>query len=249
MKTALVVAINDYPLRPLRGCVPDAAVWTDTLSRRGYVVRTLLNSQADAQSVVRGLLHHLRGLKAGDVFVFVFAGHGTWRISDDPTELHCRDDAICCFENDKPGSNLIFDDAFSVLWSLIPRDACVCAIFDSCHSGNMFRGAVPIPSDALVRSMDPVVMRRSVPKTKPIRRGSLVHMAACRSNQFAYDVAIGGGFHGLFSYHACDILRNEKIISYADFQREILSRIPTPKFPQRPCLAALRKDRHRRVLE
>lgn len=81
-KFALLVGINQYPGKPLSGCVTDVALQRELLvTRFGFEpanIVTLTDSQATRQNIETTFIHHLRDqVQPDDLVVFHFSGYGS----------------------------------------------------------------------------------------------------------------------------------------------------------------------------
>src|SRR5215216_4231755 len=107
MKRAVVVGTN-YPGTSfsLSGCVNDAQDWNAAFAHRGFGEQAvLLDRDATKNNILTVLEAFLDRSRSGDLVVFTFSGHGTWRPGglDEP-----RDECIC--PNDVQSAGVIADD-------------------------------------------------------------------------------------------------------------------------------------------
>ena len=81
-------------------------------------------------------------LKAGDVFMFTYAGHGSQVPDFNSDEDDGADETLCLFDG------MLIDDELYELWSGFADDVRIVMISDSCHSGTVSRAARRTPSAA-----------------------------------------------------------------------------------------------------
>ena len=163
-KYALFVGINAYADRPLQGCVNDAKNMQSALGKRyGFAIGNttlLLDGQATRSGILDALASYQTKVRAGDVFVFTYSGHGTLfpdhasEEQDETEELLMPegglpsgkyDSAICPIDvkedtSGKPWKNRILDDElFKIFSGFTAKGAQVVFVSDSCHSGTLAR--------------------------------------------------------------------------------------------------------------
>jgi uncharacterized caspase-like protein len=146
---ALVVGVNECPRfrlpdgsqpRPLKGAEIDAdAVARTLIADFGFPkknVRCLKNAMATYASVKRAFDELIACLKADDQFVFHFSGHGTQipdqKPFDEPDGL---DEALCPYDTESTGRNLLIDDELGLWLEKIPARR-ITVILDCCHAGS-----------------------------------------------------------------------------------------------------------------
>lgn len=191
-KYAVFVGINAYeqPIAPLRGCVNDAKNLQRALAERfGFAVADttlLLDSQATRRAILSRLETYQAKVRAGDVFVLTYSGHGTLfpdKYSEELDEtaeismteagypLDKYDSAICPFDaretsSGKPWRNLILDDElFAAFSKFTAKGAQVVFLSDSCHSGTIARSLLGGQNLSLPQA-DETAVARFFPFTK-----------------------------------------------------------------------------------
>ncbi len=77
-RVGLFVGIDKYKngISQLQCAVNDAQKLSFAFSKAGYDVDFLSNDKGDSNTIVQKVVSSLSGLKAGDIFVFYFSGHG-----------------------------------------------------------------------------------------------------------------------------------------------------------------------------
>jgi hypothetical protein len=168
-KYALVVGIDKYPgERKLEGSVNDAKAVAELLKEKGFTdIRMLTDDEATRDGILAALRRFQTKAKAGDLFFFYFAGHGTVfpdRLSKDQDEGNrmikgeirldtgkpsfpegAYDSAICPVDHKHKTSsekwgNLILDDELSTEFAeFTAKGSGVLFVSDSCNSGTLGR--------------------------------------------------------------------------------------------------------------
>ena len=155
---ALLVGINDYAIKPLRGCVNDVARMRRLLSGRYGLadsnLRVLTDGAATKQAICDGL-DWLAEREAGErepVRLFHYSGHGVQLADASGDEEDALDEALvpCDFSPDDPASFLT-DDDLATFYAKLGADAHVLMVMDCCHSGTNQRD---LPGDLLSRSLE-----------------------------------------------------------------------------------------------
>ncbi|MEO7401547.1 MAG: caspase family protein [Polaromonas sp.] len=151
-RRALCVGINRYPdpRHQLAGCVADARMWADALSRLGFTASLLLDGQATREAIDRELLALVNSSAPGDVIVFQYAGHGTHVPDLNGDEEDGQDEAICPV--DFAAGALYIDDDIAAAFTRIPDGVNLTCFMDCCHSGTNSRFAVGAPPTQGARS-------------------------------------------------------------------------------------------------
>ena len=151
-RRALCVGINRYPNpdHQLAGCVSDARMWADALSRLGFTTSLLLDGQATREVMDRELLALVSSSAPGDVIVFQYAGHGTHVPDLNGDEEDGQDEALCPV--DFAAGALYIDDDIAAVFAKIPDGVNMTCFMDCCHSGTISRVGVGAPPAQGARS-------------------------------------------------------------------------------------------------
>lgn len=211
-KRALCIGIDTYPTAPLSGCVNDSRRWGEALSALGFKVETLTNGQATRAAIIERLRRLVGDARPGDELVFQYAGHGSQVEDVDGDERDRFDEAFVPV--DYQAGHLLLDDDFHAVTMELREDAHLTLFMDCCHSGSNSRFA-PLRAtprgDERVRFMtlDDEVRRRflalraNARSGMPARAGmrgeraappGVVHFAACRDDEFAWESDGSGDF-------------------------------------------------------
>jgi hypothetical protein len=245
----------------LRGAVNDALAWAHLLARHYDFasVRLLLNTEATSANVIDGLEWLVDGAAADDVLAVVFSGHSSYEVDTATlgSSNEMFDEAIVSYDG------LISDDRIAS----IVRDfeGSLTMVSDSCYSAGILdielddpkpdehsdgRGYRPkgyrpkgyrpkgyrpkfIPPHARVGSAPPSGRTRRVRESRPYE----VLLAACDSDQIAFDDDFSGTAHGVFTHYALEVIEAARYrLTYEDLMRHTAARIPRSAFDQVPKL-------------
>lgn len=254
-KNALCIGINNYPGSgsDLTGCVNDANAWADELTRRGFLVQRLLDSDATGKAITDFIESIVTSTEWGDIGVVTYSGHGSWTPDVSGDEPDRRDEGLV--PHDYAEFGLVLDDQLHELFAERKQGARLVMISDSCHSGTVARFAAPTFADRpRVRYLPPEVhlldeveldRARAVASTPPRgkSRPTALLMSGCADTEYSYD---GYGSHrmGAFSVVALAALRRlDDDATYADWHRVIRESLPAEDVPQTPQLSATRAQR------
>ncbi|MEU0204445.1 MULTISPECIES: caspase family protein [unclassified Streptomyces] len=205
---ALLVGIDDYPGRPLSGCVNDvraAESWLRSRSGPPVRIRTLYDDRATRAAVLAGLEEHLGRSGPGDTALLWFAGHGSQSPTADPGEATGWSQALVCHDSLVPGGQPVLRD--TELGALLDRFAArgthVVAVLDCCHAGGATREDGGVPSGAAVRGVPWQPWWRGTSREgggQGPEPGRHVLLAACRPQERAYEHFLDGRIRGCFSH-------------------------------------------------
>jgi hypothetical protein len=198
---ALFVGIDDYPGRPLRGCVNDARAaenWLRSRSGPAPLIRTLYDAQAGRAAVLAGLEEHLGRSGPDDTALLWFSGHGSQSPTTDPGEATGWSQALVCHDSLVPGGQPVLQDTElgALLDGIAARGTHVVAVLDCCHSGGATR------EDA-VRGVPWQPWWHTGPRDgggAGPETGRHVLLAACRPQELAHEKVIDGRTRGYFSH-------------------------------------------------
>ncbi len=146
LKKALLVGINNYPLKrlDLRGCVNDVMRMQETLATifdfAQEDIRLLLDRNATRQNLVAGLKWLAEGGSEKAVRVFHYAGHGCSLPDRNGEEEDGADEALVPY--DFQHNRFLIDDALKKLYQRFPKDGNLTLIMDCCHSGTIQRDPI-----------------------------------------------------------------------------------------------------------
>ncbi|MFF8616091.1 caspase family protein [Streptomyces sp. NPDC015350] len=254
---ALLVGIDDYPDKPLSGCVNDVVEAESWLREQGgpkVSVLRLRNAEATRAAVVDGIGTHLGRSGPDDTALLWFSGHGSEHRSNDPRTATGMSQALVCADSlDEGGQPLLRDTELGALLDGIAAGgAHVVAVLDCCHAGGASRKDPPG-----TRSRG-VVWRpwwrtdgaraAGVPGTSSRRH---VLLAACREQESAYEALVDGRPHGYFSHSLVHVLRRlGPAAAYGKVHSLVEERVRSRQPAQHPELHSsdLRGPEHLRFL-
>jgi len=257
---ALLVGIDDYPNKPLKGCVNDALAWESHL--RGRIaadrlsVETLLDRRATRQAIVDTFRSHLGRARGGETALFCFSGHGSQEAPPSPYARQEPDglsETLVAFDSRRPGGLDLADKELAVLIAEVARSgAHVVVVLDCCHSGTATRE--PEEEDR-VRRMEGSRWARptgsywfqqegiDVPGAldaaggwRVLPAGRHVLLAACEDHQTAKECSTSDRTRrGLFSYYLLESLpRLRTDATYRDLFKRVQTRVNNLVAGQRP---------------
>lgn len=261
---ALLVGIDEYPVKPLQGCVNDIIAIKEYLELRfdndryNLHLSILLNKNATRQAIIDGFHQHLCQAGSEDVAFFYYAGHGSqqetpeefWSI--EPDRLN---ETLVCYDSRSPG---VWDLADKELAKLIAevaeKNPHITMIMDCCHSSSGTRGDLEpdrveerqIPMDMRKRPADSFLFNstegRSLeanPTDWNLPRGRHILLAACRDRETAKEYNVGGQRRGVFSYFLLDTLKKANgSLTYKDVFKRTSALVHSKVTAQSPQLEA-----------
>ncbi|MDP9132120.1 MAG: caspase family protein, partial [Nitrospirota bacterium] len=247
VRRALLIGINEYDSgRPaamgtvavstpgrrtwknLQGSVNDVTSMREVLIHRfGFKeadILALTDERATRVNILTAFQHHLIDpVKPGDLSILFYAGHGSRIYNSNSTELDRRDETIVPADANSTTNPKVIIDIRDKEWDrlftqVLDRGARLTAIFDSCHSGSISRGMVPMTTQ--VRSLeederDVALLIGPEPPAHPPgqepekREGALI-VSAAQEDQPAREAARRIGdrkeWHGAFTLALTDTL-------------------------------------------
>ena len=237
-------------------CIADADVMEAIARDQGFLNRnTFKDQQGTRDAIIEVCADAAKALKAGDIFMFTYAGHGSQikDFNDDESAGPDRDrldETLCLYD-----AQLIDDELYKI-WSDFAEGVRVLAVFDCCHSGSMLRASVDLsaqggPVRGKTRMM-PLAMAaqvyrnnadfyRSLPSSQtgpglatpyheltfPVA-ASVLQLSACQSNQKAQE-DFG---NGLFTASILETLAEASDqMGYQTFRDRCAARMPSWQSP------------------
>lgn len=275
---ALLVGVSDYPALPadkqLKGPRNDVPLLRDALIERGLpsaAIRLLADGVAGAALPTRdNILSALDGIagsvQPGDQVVLYFAGHGSQQPVD-PQSPHAADEPDGLFETFLPRDvgrwqqpparrggvvhNAIVDHEIrSRVDRIGAQGAFVWAIFDTCHSASLVRGAadavgvtlrgvapallgvpaaVPGPSAPSAPAAPAPAAVRDTARPRPAVPPTAVYFYAAQSTESTPELHLpsrqpDAQVHGLFTYALLQSLAGGAGMSYRQLAQAVLLR-------------------------
>lgn len=203
---ALLVGIDKYSEKPLRGCVNDVRAAEDWLLRQSNLfskIQMLCDEQATKAAVTEGIASHLGRSGPGDTALLWFSGHGSRKESDDPRSANGRSEALVCYDSQQAGGQPLLQDTElgALLDGIAGRGAHVVAVLDCCHAGGATRESA---SGTRTRGVAWQPWWRTAGSRDGGGQGPEPHrhvlLAACRPQESAYEDVFDGWYRGCFSH-------------------------------------------------
>lgn len=207
----------------LDGCENDALAMQAIFEREGYQSTLLLSAQATREAVSEAIQKAAQTLKAGDIFVLTYSGHGFYLPELESDLLHHdeddnRDETWVLY------NGMIIDDELYELWGLFEEGVRVVVLSDSCNSGTVTRNLNLLDEDLNERSqimqnigaksrlLDRHIGQRTINNNRdfyaqlrenlasrkvPLLRATVRLISGCQDDQQSYET--GPPYRGLFS--------------------------------------------------
>lgn len=242
---ALMIAVSEYPdgISDLPGCKADLAAMEDFFSSYAKINDVdfkpvvLLNEDASRQSVIENFSHFGQA-GTDDVCLLYFSGHGAQMPAppefwDEETDRKCE--TMVLHDSRLPGGRDLADKELSYLLATHTKAAGqVLAVIDSCHSGTITRMAKAIPRTAAPSNV-PVSFKDFLGSETYHKEGDYRHppvrdhitLSACRPEQLAMEMPMGGVNRGLFSWFLIETMNSIDLAgcSYAELIDRVRVRV------------------------
>ncbi len=233
----------------LTACEADAQDMSAVAKSRKFKVKTLLTAEATRDKLSSEIIKAAKDLKAGDIFLLTYSGHGGQvpdLAGDEPDDM---DETWCLFDSE------LLDDELHLLLAKFAAGVRVLVLSDSCHSGTVTRmayyrgtlislGFTGSGQITVYRYMPPEValrtyrenrqyyikLQRNVRARKASQkvRASVLLISGCQDNQYSAD----GTFNGLFTGQLLRVWNHGKFKgNYKDFHKAIVQRMPPDQTP------------------
>lgn len=203
---ALCIGINEYPERPLAGCVSDARVWGRALGEIGAKVDYLIDGDATYEGMKAAIRTLVSSGNAGDVLVLQYSGHG----GQLPNRVDSEEDGYneALIPIDYASGSLLVDDEFAEILGELPVGVNMTLFMDCCHSGTNSRFApvmraraaagdrprfMPLDDD-IVDAYFSRRRARALKRAADVSLPGIVHFAACQDHEFAWESNGQGDF-------------------------------------------------------
>src|SRR5262249_25376784 len=124
-------AAYGFTVPELAGCINDANDMQDIARSKGFLTRQLLDGDATSAAVVSSIEQAAERLKAGDIFLISYSGHGSQ--IPDPSEPDQKSETWVLWNRQ------LIDDELFALWGQFRAGVRILLISDSCHSGTVAR--------------------------------------------------------------------------------------------------------------
>ena len=212
---ALVIGIDDYADRPLKGAVADARDLADALTGFGATeIASLIDGAATRDAVIREWSRLVSASRRGDTLVLTYAGHGGQTPELIPgDEADGRDEVLLL--SGGPDQGLLDNEVYGMLADAAERGVKVLAIFDTCHSGTPWRSVGPAALRNHSDLSTPTLSRSARDRLESRGRGAdmlspppgVLVIGASQDQQVVPEFPIHGAPRGALSYTVARLLR------------------------------------------
>jgi len=232
----------------LNACEADAGDMADIATTKKFAVKTLLTKAATRKAVSTEITKAAKSLKAGDIFMLTYSGHGGQLPDLNGDEPDGQDETWCLYDGE-----LVDDELYRLLGKF--REGVRILVFsDSCHSGSVVKavyyhgiavarstGAMTqiryraMPPDVALRTYrlnrefyDPILRNADLAKAQQTIKASVLLISGCQDNQLSSD----GDFNGLFTGMLLRAWNQGKFTgTYRTFHKTIVQRMPPEQTP------------------
>lgn len=233
----------------LTACEADAADMADIARSRKYTVKTLLTKSATRAKVAAEITKAVKLLKAGDIFLLSYSGHGGQLPDLNDDEPDGQDETWCLFDGEQ------VDDELYGMLGKFAKGVRILAFSDSCHSGSVVKAAYyqgttavrsaglssttvryrAMPPDVALRTYrqnkrfyDPILLRKNRDRALAKVNASVLLISGCQDNQLSSD----GDFNGLFTANMLRVWNHGRFSKdYRAFHKAIARRMPPDQTP------------------
>jgi len=215
---ALLIGIDAYEERPLRGAVNDVEAVEDFLLGRVERPRVELLCDEDATraAVIGAIRAHLGQAGPGDVGLLWFSGHGGEEPVPDgwwAREPGGYQQSLVCVDTRLSGPSAtrrpgLLDRELEVLLGAVAvRGVHVVAVIDCCHAAGVTRDLPSAVERRMGRALVSLPVTAYLPEAFSGPAGEHFLLAACRSHERAVEVLAGAAVHGVFTHALLTALR------------------------------------------
>jgi metacaspase-1 len=230
----------------LVACENDANDMADIAKTQGFVVTKLLTKAATRVKVIARIKKAAQLLKAGEMFLLSYSGHGGQLPDKNSDEDDAVDETWCLYDGE------LVDDELYMLFGRFKPGVRIAMFSDSCHSGTVAKAAyykaMPpasakpgamryrfMPAEVAQRTYsanrafyDPILKDKALKESRDQVKASVLLISGCQDNQYSAD----GDFNGLFTAHLLNVWNDGKFKgSYRKFQRAIVKQMPPDQTP------------------
>lgn len=115
----------------LRACESDANDMVAIATSKGFACTKLLTKQATRNAVITAVQKATKTLRAGDIFMMSYSGHGGQIDDFNGDEADGKDETWCLYDGQ------MIDDELAELWTAFLPGVRILLLSDSCHSGTV----------------------------------------------------------------------------------------------------------------
>lgn len=117
----------------LAGCINDARDMQTLAVARGFQTTLMTDEGATSEAVISAISGAANTLKAGDILLLTYSGHGSQVPDKNGDEPDGQDETWCLYDR------MLIDDELNALWSQFASGVRIFVLSDSCHSGTVLR--------------------------------------------------------------------------------------------------------------
>jgi len=258
MATGLALTIGLNSVNPrhyggwsgeLNACEADAEDMANIARTKKFKVKTLLTKAATRKQVISQIAKAAKALRAGDIFMLSYSGHGGQLPDINNDEPDAQDETWCLYDGE-----LVDDELYAQLGKF-SRNVRILVFSDSCHSGTVVklayyqgtttaRGSGPnmqgvryrfMPPDVALRTYranrvfyDKILRNLKLRGAEKAVKASVLLISGCQDNQLSSD----GDFNGLFTAQLLRVWKNGAFKGdYKKFHASIVRRMPPDQTP------------------
>jgi hypothetical protein len=171
----------------------DAADITALAKAAGFSTDIVLRDKATRKNVISAIENAATNLRAGDIFLFYYSGHGGQLPDLDGDEDDGKDETLCLYDGQ------LLDDELKLLWGKFNEDVRIFMLSDSCHSGSVAKEVYN-----LIARSDETAIKAIPPE---------IAQAAYNANRTFYDNLIFSVNQAKSAFSVNDIKANVRLIS------------------------------------
>ena len=246
---------------PLFGCENDARRMLEIARSRGFIGvgdhpdDPIIKGDATLENVLGKIHIAAKELKAGDIFLFTFSGHGTRQGEEDSEETDLQDETLVLHDK------LLIDNVLRrLLWPTFKPGVRVVMVSDSCHSGGAAMSVVD--SEDEDRSSEPVSgngfriraisqgqallhlemlkefydqLKKDWPEEPPPVVASILLLAACKEFETTKD----GDPHGVFTQALLDVWNTNGSKTYKQLMDGITQKLEQQNAGSTPVMVSI----------
>jgi hypothetical protein len=194
----------------LVACENDANDMAKIANSRTFQVKRLLTTDATRENVINEISEAAKALKAGDIFMLSYSGHGGQVPDLHADEVDDLDETMCLYDGQ------LIDDELNLQFAKFSEGVRVLVFSDSCHSGTVSKvaylkslGAIHpktryryMPVDVSWRVYrenqpfyDKILKDKNLKDAEDAVKASVLLISGCQDNQLSSD----GDANGLFT--------------------------------------------------
>jgi metacaspase-1 len=227
----------------LVACEFDANDMAEIAKSRNFQIKTLLTKEATRANVINEISKAAKALKAGDMFMFSYSGHGGQVPDLNGDEVDDLDETICLYDSQ------LIDDELNAQFAKFAEGVRILFFSDSCHSGTVAKVAYlkstgMISPQTRYRSMpidigmrvyrenktfyDKILKDKSLMDAEDEVKASVLLISGCQDSQVSQD----GDANGLFTSQLVYVWNHGSCKkNYRQFYKAIYNLMPPSQQP------------------